>query len=86
MDASLWEFSKHFVAESDLRDVALNGLQMSGNTVEKHIKDNPNEITAAAYSLFNEWLVRQENAAEASINMNRALDATGKPFYKQFFK
>ena len=80
-----WIFPNILSSDSDLRDVGIRGLRIPYNTVEKHIKDNPNKITAAAYSLFNEWLFSQENAAEARINMNRALDATGKPFYKQFF-
>ena len=85
MDASLWKLSKNFVAESDLRDVALNGLQMSGNTVEKHIKDNQKDITSAAYKCFREWLSTQPNITMARENMNMALDNTNKAQFKESF-
>ena len=74
MDASLLELSKHFVTESDLRDVAINGLRIQGKTVEKHVKDNTKDITSAAYKCFREWLNTQPNVLTARENMNSALD------------
>ena len=85
IDASLWKLAKHLVTESDLRDVALNGLQIPGNTVEQHIKNNQKDITSAAYSCFREWLSTQPTFATARGNMNRALDKTNKPLLKQSF-
>ena len=85
MDASLLELSKQFVTELDLRDVAIRGLGIQGNTVEKHVKDNPSSITSAAYTCFREWLTTQPNITIARENMNRALDKTNKSLLKQNF-
>ena len=85
IENSLLELSKDFATESDLRDVAIKGLEIPSRQVEKHIKGNNNDINAAAYNLFREWLHTQEDLEVARDNMNKALEKAEKPLFKNSF-
>ena len=78
------ELSKRFHTESDLRDVAIRGLKIRSNIVDKYIIDNPNSITFAAYLCFRDWLNTQPNVTIARKNMNAALDEADKAIFKTF--
>ena len=73
LDVALWELSRKFVYESDLREVALKGLGVSADCVEKHIKNTQNDVTSASYDLFKEWKNRQPDTKSAGHRMKEAL-------------
>ena len=82
-DAKLFELSQKFTDSHDLRDFALNGLKMNGDTVERHIKKSPNDITSAAYTLFREYVQKHKNKEIAITEIKLALEATDKQFFKE---
>ena len=83
MDVALWELSRKFVYESDLREVALKGLGVSADCVEKHIKSKQNDITSASYNLFREWFKKLSDTKSAGHTMKEALKKAEKPFLIQ---
>ena len=79
----LFKLSKQIVSISDLREVGIAGLNMPSNSVERHIKDSPNRLTSAAYSLLREWFVQQPDVETAQNNMEKALRDTRKYMWMQ---
>ena len=76
------DLSKLLVTPSDLREVAIKGLNMEGNKVEIHIKSNQNEITSVGYNLLREWRDTQQDSRMAYAKLIEALDKAEKPLLK----
>ena len=79
--SKMLELSTKFTSASDLRKVAITGLGLPDDMVDKHINDNP-KSTTAAYKLFKSWWKGQQDSAVALIEMNKALDAAKMPLWK----
>ena len=76
------ELSTKFTSASDVRQVAITGLGLPEDMVEKHINGNP-KMTTAAYKLFKSWCKTQRNSCVALTEMNKALDAAKRPLWKE---
>ena len=82
-EKKLFELSKQFVSISDLREVGITGLNMPSHSVERHIRDSPNRLTSAAYSVLREWFIQQPDVETARKNMEKALRDTRKYMWIQ---
>ena len=82
-DSKILELSKQFTTQLNLRDVAIKGLNISSRTVERHIQNNQNRITEAAYCLFQEWRDSQENLNTAYDKMYQALENIKMSYFKK---
>ena len=80
-ERKLFQLSKQIVSISDLREVGITGLNMPSNSVERHIKNFPNRLTSAAYSLLREWCFQQPDLETARNNIIQALKVARKNFW-----
>ena len=85
IDARLFKLSGRFTSKFDLCDVAVRGLGIPGDTVERHIKRNPDDITSAPYDVFRGWVQTQQDHEVASTKINQALESTGRRIFKHSF-
>ena len=85
-DSKLLELSGQFVSVQDLREVAIKGLDISANRVERHLKGYPSNISTAAFNLMREWRDTQPDGSAAHSKITQALENTDKPFLKQFIE
>ena len=67
--------------EKDLRDVALKGLGIEGQDVQRHIS-NSKDITEAAYNVLRDWFNTQKSPSVAYVMLTRALEAANKNLMK----
>ena len=65
--------------------MSVRGLGIPGDTVEKHIKRNPDDITSATYNVLKEWAQTQPDHEVASTKIDEALESTGKQLFKDSF-
>ena len=79
-DARLLELSKDFFSEELLEELGIKGLGIPDNTIQKHIKNHPNDITRAALAILREWRNSQENATIAYENICKALKHIEMPY------
>ena len=77
------DLSTLIVTLVDLREIAINGLEIEGIKVQRHINNNPGDITSAAYNLLKEWRDTRQDFITAYMKLSEALDITKKPLLKQ---
>ena len=73
----LHNLSQKKVNEKDLRDVALKGLGLEGQDVQRHIS-NSKDITEAAYNVLRDWFNTQNSPNVAYTMLTRALEIANK--------
>ena len=73
-DANLWNLSEKLTQKENLRKLAILGLRIEASTMQKHLANNPNDISAAAFSLLTEWRNTQDNKRIAFTNLCDALE------------
>ena len=66
------KLSKHINSELELRCLAIIGLEVDENVVDKHIKNN-NEFNVAVYRVLKEWFNSIESSEEAYRILYEAL-------------
>ena len=57
----MWALAKKFTNAYDLRDLAFEGLDIGGDTIDRATYKNDREISLAAYSALKTWFQRQDN-------------------------
>ena len=72
----LLKLSRHINSEEGLTRLAIIGLGLTDNDVDRHIK-NKIEFTMAVYSLLKEWSNKIENPADAYQILYEALGKDG---------
>ena len=76
-DFDLFAISQHLVRESYLRLLAVQALKISSNVVDKRLSNSPNDITAAAHRVLNDWLKTTQNRRVAYKELRDALHSVG---------
>ena len=84
-ETGLFILSKNIGKLSDLREIAVTGLNMPNSSVEKHVNNFPNDITSAAFALLMEWFLKHRDIETARENIKKALKATQKDLLIQIF-
>ena len=82
-DASLLELSKEINNLAELREVAIKGLGIKNNKVDRHVNRLPSDISSATFDLLREWRYTQQNSKEAYAKLIKALHIAERPSYKQ---
>ena len=72
----LQELAKRITSESKLRDVAVRGLGISSETVEKHLEENPKNYDLTGYRLLWEWVQSQRDIEAAQLKIKKVVEFT----------
>ena len=77
----LSELSRLIDDDAELIALALKGLQMTNESIQYHIVNNPRSINQAALFLFKAWRKTQSDNVQAYQNLCQDLEATKIEFY-----
>ena len=86
MDAHLSLFTKRITNESDLCNVAIDGLGIDADNVKAHTNDNSKSINTAAYNVFKDWLSTCRDEESAREKIKNGLRKTGKLLWIKYFE
>ena len=76
-DGHIWMLAEKITNVSDLRTLALRGLDLDSNTVDSTTYNNEKAIQEAAYRILQKWLQKQDNKQNAYTNLLAALRNCG---------
>ena len=76
-DSRILKLSEIITTGADLRKLGLLGLKLDGHIVQKHLTNNKQDITSAAFELVIEWRKNQSHNSAAYKNICYALIDAG---------
>ena len=79
-EGQLLKLSQYLTNKSDLRRLAVIGLQMKEHVVDSKISSNTNDMESAAYNVLKTWRNSQENIATAHRKLRNALKKVNMKF------
>ena len=77
------KLSKKINTESDLRDLAIQGLAVSGDDLSRSLYKYPNDINGAAYDVLKAWWRRFQAGAAAAVELREALKSVAMSYFLQ---
>ena len=82
-DAMMLKLSKKINTESDLRDLAIQGLAVSGDDLSRSLYKYPNDINGAAYDVLKAWRRKFQTGAAARLELREALKSVDMSYFLQ---
>ena len=76
-DRHVWKLAQKFTNVSDLRTLALNGLDLEGYTIDATMYNNDKAIQEASYKVLQTWVQSQADMQIAYTNLVTALKKSG---------
>ena len=79
--ARLWKLAQKITSAEELVTIAILGLGADDDLVDRHLKDNHDNIAMASKCVLKDWKQTQPNSHVAYINMCKALGKVNKNQY-----
>ena len=75
--------SQQITSELQLNTLAIHGLNIPEEVVERHVNNKKNDITMATHALLKEWRKKYQDQKVAFLELCSALEETKMASYKQ---
>ena len=83
-DTRLWKLAKRILSAEDLLTLAIMGLHVEEDIIDRHLRDQSNSICIASFNVLKEWRISQPDRCIAYTNMCEALRKVGMNSYVVF--
>ena len=80
-DSMILSLSQHITDETEVRNLATNGLGMEEHIVDKHVNTRKPDMTLAAQDIIKVWRNKIGNSKIAYTRLCDALNKAGMPYY-----
>ena len=77
------KLSKKINTESDLRDLAIQGLGVSDDNLSRNLSKYPKDMHLAAYQVLKTWRRKFQTGAAARLELREALKSVDMSYFLQ---
>ena len=81
-DRMIFRLSKKITSPFQLHILAIDGLSIKKFVIDRHVKDEKDNIPMATLALLNEWKLQYEDQKRAFLDLCYALDKSNMASYK----